>query len=140
MAELRDERAIDLAKKWTEYGRPQRAREAAISVLGKMGENKVEVREQLIDLLDDRWYRGRQFAVSALAALRDERAIEPLNRLVERERDGRIVRAAREAVKAIRDARLTSDDINNLKKDFEKLEEDNRTLRRRLERLEHTEN
>jgi len=139
LAELRDERAIDLAKEWTEYGRPQRAREAAISALGKMGENKVEVREKLIDLLDDRWYRGRQFAVSALAALRDDRAIEPLNRLVERERDGRIVRAAREAVTAIRDARLTSDDINSLKKDFEKLEEDNRTLRRRLEQLEDTE-
>ncbi|MBI2936043.1 MAG: HEAT repeat domain-containing protein, partial [Chloroflexi bacterium] len=38
LAELRDERALPVALGWTAYGRPARAREAATSALGKLGE------------------------------------------------------------------------------------------------------
>lgn len=137
LAELKDERALEVARSLTAYGKPQRARESAVGTLAKLGENKPEtVVDTMIDLLDDPWLRVRQRATSALGSLKEPRAIPHLTRLVDRELDDRVVRDARIAIKAIRDGRNAPDDVRKLRDDLNKLEEENRALKGRLEKLE----
>ncbi len=127
-------KARKVATEWTSYGRPARAREAAISALGRLGHEDKETLDRLTDLLDDRWYRARLFAIHALDELKEPDAVPAIQRLVNRERDGRVVRSAREAVASIRNGR--KDDTSKLREDFNKLDEENRKLRERFDKLE----
>ena len=136
LGELKDERAIPLAREWAAYGKPNRAREAALACLGKLGDGKAEVVEFLIDYLDDPWYRAKSSAVGALQELKDPKAIPALSRCIPRELDGRVVRRCREAIAAIREGRDRGEDVRKLREDLEKLREENRKLTDRLERLE----
>ena len=119
---------------WTEYGRPARARESAIAALGRLGKDDVETLDRLVDLLDDRWYRARYFAIHALEELKEPDAIGAIQRMAAKENDGRVIRVAREAVTAIRAG--NKDDTAKLRDDFGKLEEENRKLRERLDKVE----
>ena len=140
LAEVRDERAVPIALEWTERGRPQPARQGAIAALGKMGSlldnPKSEIRERLVDLLEDPWLRVRTSAVSALARLEDDRAIAPLQRLADRDLDGRVVRMTREAINTIREKGGSGAEVKKLRDDLEMLQRDNATLKERLEKLE----
>ncbi|MEX0762805.1 MAG: M1 family aminopeptidase [Dehalococcoidia bacterium] len=141
LAELRttdrSDEAREVASGWSEYGRPQRAREAAVAALGRLSDEKDDRSvEHLVDLLDDRWYRVRLYAVGALQRLKAPAAIPALQRLVDRELDGRIIRSAREAIKGIREGKSAPDDVNKLRDDLSKLEDENRGLKERLEKLE----
>ena len=136
LGELKDDRAIPIAKEWAAYGKPPRVREAALRCLGKLGEGKGEVVEYLTDFLDDPWLRARSSAVAALQELKDEKAIQALSRRIPRELDGRVVRRCREAIAAIRRGKDRNDDVKRLREDLEKLREENRKLRDRLDRLE----
>jgi aminopeptidase N len=127
-------RARNAVTEWTAYGQPARAREAAISALGRLGHDDRETADRLTDLLDDRWYRARLFAIHALEEIKEPESVPAIQRLAARERDGRVVRAAREAVSAIRAGR--QDDTSKLREDFNKLDEENRKLRERFDKLE----
>ena len=133
---LRDERAIPLAREWAVYGRPSRAREAALACLGKLGEGKRDVVEFLADFVSDPWLRARISAIGALEELKDDKAISSLSRAIQGEPDGRVVRRCREAIAAIRKGRDRSDDAKKLREDLEKLQEENRKLKDRLDKLE----
>ncbi len=136
LAELMDERAIPLAKEWSQYGKPVRAREAALASLGKLGEGKRDVVEFLCDYVDDPGLRTRLTAINALQELKDDKAIPVLSRRISRELDGRVVRRCREAIESIRVGRDRGDDVKKLREDMEKLQEENRKLRDRLDKLE----
>ena len=58
--------------------------------------------------------------------------------MVDRELDGRVVRTARQAIKAIRAGKNAPDNVKKLRSDLEKLEETNRGLTERLEKLERS--
>ncbi len=137
LAEFRGDllkKARQVVTEWTEYGRPARAREAAISALGKLGHEDRDTLDRLTDLLDDKWYRARLFAVNALSELKEPDAIGAIQRMASKEQDGRVVRTAREAVTTIRAG--NKDDTTKLREDFNKLDEENRKLRERMEKLE----
>ena len=136
LGELKDERAIPLAEEWAAYGKPSRAREAALQCLGKLGEGKSYIVETLIGYLDDPWLRARTSAVSALQELKDEKAIPALSLHISRELDGRVVRRCREAISAIGRGKDRGDDVKKLRDELEKMQEENRKLRDRLDKLE----
>ncbi len=140
MAELREEPAIPVALEWTTRGRPQRVREGAIAALSKLGNeldsHKNEIRERLSELLEDPWLRIKTSAISALTRLEDHRAISPLQRLAERELDGRVVRMTREAINSIREKRTGNAETKGLQEDMDRLQRDNLQLKERLEKLE----
>ena len=136
LGELKDERAIPLAKEWSAYGKPFRVREAALSCLGKLGDGKRDMVDFLTDYLDDPWLRARSSAISALQELKDDKAIPALSRRISMELDGRVVRRCREAIAAIREGKDRGDDVKKLREDLGKLQEENRKLKDRLERLE----
>src|SRR5262249_48951704 len=105
LAELRDERALDLALDLSRYGQPVVGRRAAISALGVLGgeiaPRKRQVRERLAELLEDRDFRARIAAVEALRALGDVEAIGALSRAERSDLDGRVRRRAREVARAL---------------------------------------
>jgi aminopeptidase N len=139
--ELRDLRAIPLAMEWTAYGRPQPVRGAAANALVKLSEvapesQKSEIVDHLIGLLDDPWIRLQQTVIPALEGLKDERVLPHLDRLSRSALDGRIVRLAREASMKIRQGKDKGEELKKLREEVDKLVDENRTLRDRLDRLE----
>jgi hypothetical protein len=62
--------------------------------------------------------------------------VEALDRMAARERDGRAVRAARDAALSLRKGSDTSLEIRNLRDEFEKLKSENAKLRERIEKVE----
>ena len=138
LGKLKDERAIPLAKEWAAYGKPSRAREAALTCLGKLGEDKPDVVEFLADHVDDPWLRARSAAILALQEIGDESAIPALNRQASRDLDGRVVRRCREATAAIRQGKDRGDDVRKLREDLGKLQEENRKLKDRLDKMENS--
>ena len=140
MAELKDERALPIAIEWTRRGHPSPVRGIATSVLAKLAQLNDRAKEQaydrLVELLNDDWLRVRLNAVAALAEIKDTKALGELNRVTARDLDGRVVRAAREAMARIREGADKGEEIRKLRADFDKLLEDNRALKDRLDKLE----
>lgn len=134
--ELKDDRAISVAQEWTAYGRPPRARQAATAVLGKLGEDKPDVTDFLTRLLADSWLHVRLAAATALGERRDERAIPHLERAASTDLDGRVVRYAREAIARIREGKDKGEEVRKLRADVDRLLEENKALRDRLEKIE----
>ena len=138
---LKDERAIPVALAWTEYGRPDQARFAAIGALGGLGKlvkdkEKEQIVERLKDLLEDKNWRARIAAIGAAQTLGDPALLPILQRKAESGEDGREVRRSREAIMAIRDTNAQDEEVRKLRDDLDKVLSENRELRDRLESLE----
>lgn len=139
LGELKDPRGVAVALDWTAAGRPQPARTAAITALEKLGalEGKTDaVVERLTELLDDPWLRVVTRSIGALRALKAEQALPALQRLTVRHLDGRAIRLAREAIRAIEQGSARSEAEEKLRDRLDTLERDNRDLRDRLAALE----
>jgi len=140
-AELRDAKALPIVLEWTRYGKPQQVRTAAATALGKFTEfvpeaQKSDVVDRLVELLSDSWYRVQSSAIESLKQARDPKAVPHLERTAQRELDGRIVRLARDAVQKIRQGQDKGEELKKLREDVDKLLDENRALRDRLDRLE----
>src|SRR5205823_2167200 len=140
LAELKDERVLPIAIEWTRRGKSNPVRGAATAVLGKLARINDRVKddayERLIELLNDEWLRVRLNAIAALVEVRDAKAIGELNRVTSRDLDGRVIRAAREGMSRLREGTDPGDAVKKLRDDFDKLLEDNRSLKDRLDKLE----
>jgi aminopeptidase N len=140
LAELKDERALPIAVEWTQRGKSNPVRGAATFALGRMGtlsdRAKDQAYDRLVELLPDAWLRVRLNAVAGLAEIKDTRAIADLSRARDRDLDGRVIRAAREASRRISEGADKDEEVRRLREDFDKLGEDNRALKDRLEKLE----
>jgi aminopeptidase N len=140
-SELKDERAVPIAMDWTRYGKSLNVRGAATAALGKLGEVapdhvKEDVIDHLIQLLDDGWFRSQQSAIGALEDLKATKALPHLERTAQRALDGRVVRSARLAAQAIRQGQDKGDEVKKLREEVDKLVDENRTLKDRLDKLE----
>lgn len=138
--ELRDERGFDHLFAASRYGAPQQARPAAVTAVGRLAPyfeaRKKALADALLPLLDDPDFRVRVATANALKAIGEPSAIEALDRMAARERDGRAVRAARDAALSLRKGPDTAGEIRNLREELEKLRAEHAKLRERLEKLE----
>src|SRR5206468_8178899 len=140
-AELKDERAVPIALHWSRYSRPNLVRGPAVAALGKLGEvvpenKKTEIVDELILLLNDGWLRVQLATIGALDELKDARAVPALDRLAATGLDGRVVRRAREAAAHIRKGQDRGEEVKKLREEVDKLTDENRGLRDRLDRIE----
>ncbi|MFQ5696164.1 MAG: HEAT repeat domain-containing protein, partial [Terriglobia bacterium] len=104
-ADLGDARAVPLALRWSRYGRPPRAREAAIKALGELGRGNDRVYNHLLTLLHDPYVWARKSALWALGELEDRRAVPALKAAAANEIERRLQREAEIALQKIRRAR-----------------------------------
>lgn len=135
-AELKNPLAIPILTEWTRYGKPNLAREAAIRALSRLGDGKPEVTDTLISLLEDQWFKVRWEAAVGLGSLQEQRAVPALEQLVSKELDGRVRRRAREALRQIQLGRDSGEQVRRMRDDVDKLQDENRQLKERLDRLE----
>ncbi|TMI57459.1 aminopeptidase, partial [Candidatus Bathyarchaeota archaeon] len=135
-AELKNPNAIPIVTDWTRYGKPNLAREAAVRALAKLGDGRSEVGDILTSLLDDQWFKVRLEAAVGLGNLLDSKALPALEQLVSKELDGRVKRRARESIRKIQMGREATDEFRQMREDIDKLRDENRLLKERLDRLE----
>ncbi len=136
LGSLGDARAVPVLMEKLKLGNHLRVREAAVVALGKVGRDNPQVLDKLTELLGDYWFRVRGAAAGSLAELKAMSAIPVLSKSAERELDGRIRRVMRESIAKIRASRTSDDEIKRLSEDVDKLREENRLLRERIDRLE----
>jgi aminopeptidase N len=140
MAELRDERGVEIAIAACKYGEPVTGRRAAISLLGALGAefppHQRRARETLSELLEDPDFRVRIAAVEALAGLGDSLAVGALKRAEGKDLDGRVRRRAREVARLLAEGATQSAQVKTLRDSVEKLQDENRELKERLLKLE----
>jgi len=140
LADLKDERALPIALEWTKRGKSNPVRGSATIVLGRLGQLSDRAKDQaydrLVELLSDDWLRVRLNAIAALVELKETKAIAELERARARDLDGRVIRSAREAIQRLREGADKGDEVKKLRDDVEKIQEENRGLKDRLEKLE----
>jgi aminopeptidase N len=141
LGDLRDERGVDVLIEWSRYGRPPNSRGTAASMLGQLGEvvpehRKEDIVDHLITLIDDPWFRTSMSAIDGLSTLKASKALPHLQRAADTALDGRTVRTARLAVKAIREGQDKGDEVKKLREEVDKLVDENRSLKERLDKLE----
>jgi aminopeptidase N len=125
LAALRDEAAVPDVMQRTRYGVPTRGRRAAIVALARLSQDR-KVREHLELMLDDADPHLRISVVMALQSLGDSKARGALAARLDRELDGRVVRAIREALRDMgesetKERKRLNDELESLKGDFEEL-------------------
>ncbi len=92
--------------------------------------------ETLTVLLDEEHFRTRMAVLDALESLHSPGTLPALERLRARDLDGRVQRRVAEVIEAIRSARKQTDEVQQLRDDFQTLREENKKLLDRLDRLE----
>jgi len=139
LSRLDDPRGIDPAMELAAYGAPFRSRPTGIEALGRLGRLKDHtdrVRRFLEPLLKDRHERVVWSAITALAELRDEKAIPALRAFADSsawkpQRD-----AAGEAINAIVDKSGDTEAIHNLRERIDRLEAARREMEKKLSALQ----
>ncbi|MEX2246276.1 MAG: M1 family aminopeptidase [Dehalococcoidia bacterium] len=140
LTELKDERALPIALAWTQRGKSNPVRGVATASLGRLARINDTVKDRaydrLVELLHDEWLRVRLNACAALAEMKETKAIAELDRVVARDLDGRVIRAAREAMVRIRQGADKGEEVRKLREDLDRVLEENRGLRDRLDKIE----
>ncbi|MBI3744663.1 MAG: HEAT repeat domain-containing protein, partial [Chloroflexi bacterium] len=131
-----DDGALETAKDWTKYGKPEAVRGAAMVAVAKLGETRKDTAEFLGDYLSDPMFRVRLRVAEALEALGDSKGAPLLEAQAGREIEGRARRRMREAAAAIHEKAKDKDELRRLRDDLAKVSDDNKSLRDRLDKLE----
>ncbi|MBL0186413.1 MAG: HEAT repeat domain-containing protein [Candidatus Obscuribacter sp.] len=107
LAELKDDRAVAIARELAGSGKPMQARPAAIACLGKYAEKSEDALTALHDLAESE--EGRQFTlrmsiVNAIGTAKSASSLPVLDKLKGSSHDGRVKRLITETADTIRSA------------------------------------
>lgn len=133
LASLRDDGGVPIIVEHTRYGVPTRGRRAAVRALAKIAPTKA-TREALEDLLaSDKSPHFRTDVVDALVALGDPKARGALAQQMDREPDGRVQRALREALRSL--GAPEGEETKRLRVEVDSLKSEQAELKARLDVL-----
>jgi aminopeptidase N len=141
LAEARDDSALGLLADGVKWGRPTQGRRAAAGALaqlmrGRRDREARDVRERIELLLADRDFRVQAAATEALGVIGDPAAIPALQRMIERELDGRLRRRGKEIVRDLQEGAPLAEDVRRLRDEVGELRVIAGALRERLELVE----
>jgi aminopeptidase N len=141
LAEARDDSAVGLLADGMRWGRATQGRRAAAGSLaqlmrGRRDREARDVRERVELLLGDPDFRVQAAAIEALAVIGDPAAIAPLNRMIERELDGRLRRRGKEVARDLGEGAPLADDVRRLRDEVAEMRTIAATLRERIELIE----
>jgi len=136
---LADARALPVLLDAQRPERPEPLRRAAVGAIAELGTLVDAVRTQAVEAVEsalrDRAYLVRVSAYAAVEKLGDARLLPALDRLATSESDGRLRRDAAEAAIRVREEQTKPAELVRLREEVDKLREESRTLRERLELL-----
>ncbi|MGC8722294.1 MAG: M1 family aminopeptidase [Acidobacteriota bacterium] len=137
---LRDDRAWPLLRACAAPGGRPQGRIAAMRAMAAMARGRepqrFDVRQELERYLYDANFFAKFGAMIALELLDEPAAATELERIGQREVDGRIRMNARDIARALREGKSKGEEIVRLRGDLEKLREERRTLEDRVAKLE----
>lgn len=140
LARLRDDRALPLLRAGARPGGLPQGRMSAMKSLAALAKGrevlKEEVRQELEAYLTDTDFFGRYGALLSLDALGEAAAAGAVDGLRSREADGRLRLNSRDIARRLREGKGRGEEVTALRQDLEKLREENRGMRDRLEKLE----
>lgn len=143
LLEVDEDRAARHARRWTSYGRREPARNHAVGVLAeaasRRGEAELtrEVREHLLELLDDSLLSTRRAAARALVVLGDGDAVPALRRLASAAAEPGLRRTARDAARDLERKVDERREVGELARQLREEREAREELERRLDEIEH---
>ena len=135
------ESALDLILKYTALGTPQALRLSAIRALGTISSGQTPVNlerilERLAALAKESFFLTQVSVSSALGQMETAKAIGILQALANQTPDGRVRRIAEEAIQKVQKNVGSDKAVEQLRKELDKLKQDNQELKSRLESLE----
>lgn len=140
LAQLEDGRGIDAALPWSRYGHSRWARDAAMRCLATLARVHTsrarQVQDQLETYLGDASYFAVLSAAEALGKLGRSQAQPALHRLQRSDVDGRLQKAAREAMEALESEARNPEAWKSLRSEIRQLQSENQDLRARIEQME----
>jgi len=141
LAEARDDSALGMLVDGLRWGRPTQGRRAAANALaqlvrGRRDREARDVRERVELLLIDRDFRVQAAAIEALAVVGDPGAIAALQRMVDRELDGRLRRRGKEVIRDLGEGAPLAEDVRRLRDEVGELRTLAAGLRERIEMIE----
>jgi aminopeptidase N len=140
LGELEDERAIDVVLPWSHPGRSRWTRDYAMRALAALGRSHPPRARVIQDALEAALREESFFtihaAIDALGKLGRSQAIAALRRVQLADLDGRLQKAAREAIESLTSGGSPTEQQRALRAQVEGLQNENRDMRSRLERLE----
>ncbi len=142
LAQLRDARILEVLTEALDARHATTVRRSAMVGLGKARTltsdepRLVDVREAIVRGLETFDPAVRSAGARALAALRDPAGGASIQRLIERDLDGRVRRIAREAQRDLRDRLARGRETTTLRDDIEKVQKEVRELRDKLAAVE----
>lgn len=140
LAELGDERAVELASDYAKGGKPWHARPAAIGALGKLGVKQSKAVDALHELArteEAEQFTLRMSLIGALGEAKKPESASVLSQLGKTAHDGRVKRAVAETIEKLTGGTASganSTEVEALKGTVTKLETTVRELSEKLER------
>jgi len=139
LAETEKEEVIDIIKPYSEVGRSDEIRRIIPGLLARLGKRykkeRPEIKSDLERLLQDNSFRVAVNALRGAKTYGDAALIPVLERIADSEVEGRYVRYAREAIRALSKKKDLTE-IDSIRKSVESLEKENKDLKDRLSKVE----
>jgi HEAT repeat protein len=139
LAETEKEEVIDIIKPYSEVGKPDEIRRIIPGLLARLGKRykkeRPEMKSDLERLLQDNSFRVAVNALRGAKTYGDAALIPVLERIADSEVEGRYVRYAREAIRALSKKKDVTE-IDSIRKSVESLEKENKDLKDRLSKVE----
>ncbi len=139
LVETEKEEVIDIIKPFLEPGNPDEIRRIIPGLLARLGKRykkeRPEVKSDLERLLLDKSFRVVIGALRAAKAYGDAALIPTLQNISDSQVEGRVVRSAREAIRALGKKKDVTE-LDSIRKSVESLEKENKELKDRLSRVE----
>jgi aminopeptidase N len=133
------EEAIGIIKKYLELGTSDWVRRMAPNMLARLGKRYKEKYPEMGSIIEkhilDRSYRVQQMSIAAATTYEDASLIPALSSLAEQAADSGIVRRCRVAIRELSKKKEPTE-IDSLKKSIEELQQENRNLKGRLDKIE----
>jgi aminopeptidase N len=140
LGELGDDRALPVVLAEAAASRIDAVRATAAHAMSKLGRekdaDKDAIRERLEELVQHASLRSQLTATGVLADRREDRSLGVLHAQAARDLDGRVKRACKVAAAAIASGRDRGEDVRKLRDDLGRVEDENRKLKDRVEKLE----
>jgi aminopeptidase N len=135
-----DPAALPLLLSWTSPDKGARPRAAAAAALGRLADEVESTRrpavDALLELAREAPFRVRMAAIGGLGAAKDPRSLALLHAIHESDGDGRLARTAWNAANRVAAGRSTEAGLSTLRADLDKLRDENKALRDRLQKVE----